>query len=108
MSGGAQGPEGGPSYEVWASDPFHLTGAPEKYRVGRFASCADAVAACERLVDDFLASRYREGMTREEMLAEYYSEGTEPYIVSLDPGCSFSARRHAEARAASLCDREPP
>lgn len=100
--GGPPGP-GSARYEVHAYNPFHLSGETERYRVGEFAECEPAVAACRKLVDDFLAARYRPGMTADELFALYQEGGPEPFILSDDPDCLFRATGYARERAAEIC-----
>ena len=56
-------------YTVFAYSSFHLMGDAEKYRLGEFDDCASAVAACEKVIDDFLLS-IREGTSSPETLLE--------------------------------------
>lgn len=90
-------------YEVWAHDAFHLDGDAERYRVGGFADCASAREACANVVADFLQSRFREGMSAEELFALYQGEGADPFIESDDPDCIFAAADYARRLAAELC-----
>jgi hypothetical protein len=104
----ATGPAPGEFYEVFASTPFHLSGEGERYRVGGFPDCASARAACQRIVDDFLAASYREDMLAEELLRIYQESGHEPFIQQAGAGpeeCLFRAAEYAANRAGELCGR---
>ena len=70
-------------------------GDAEKYLHAEFGSCAEAVALCQKLVDDFLQSTLGAARSRESLLAEYMSSGPEPYIASDDGTCRFSASDYA-------------
>lgn len=99
-------PEAGPGPDemlmVWAYDNFHLSGEAEKYEVGRFASCEEALEACRKTVDEFLEAAYQEGMSADELRGEYEARGPDPYIEPRRTECVFEARRYASLRAAAL------
>ena len=85
-------------YTVYAYHSFHLMGDAEKYMHAEFGSCADAIALCEKLVDDFLQSAPQAAHSPEALLAESMSSGPEPYIASDDGTCRFSASDYARRR----------
>lgn len=99
-------PEAGPGSDdlliVWAYENFHLSGEAEKYEVGRFASCEEALEACRRMVDEFLDGAFEEGMTADELRGEYEAFGPDPYIGPRERGCVFEARRYAGQRADAI------
>ena len=53
------------SYTVMVDDNAHYMDTSERRQFAEFPTCAAAIAACERLVDDYLRSAYRPGMTAE-------------------------------------------
>ncbi len=73
-------------------------GDAEKYRLGGFGDCASAVAACKRIVDDFLRSIGERARSPEAAVREYETFGPEPYIESDDPDCRFSATEYMRQR----------
>ena len=73
-------------------------GDAEKYRVGEFGDCASAVAACEKIIDDFLQSTRASANSSDTSLEEYASSSPEPYIESDDPACWFSAADYVGRR----------
>ena len=87
-------------YSVYAYSSFHLMGDAEKYLLGEFGDCASAVAACKKLVDDFLLSI--RATSPEALLDEYQNSGAEPYIASDDPACRFSATAYARRRIGEI------
>lgn len=90
-------------YAVWAHHSFHLSGEAEKYLVGRFDSCDEALEACRRLVEEFLESSYQEEMSPETLMEEYEASGPDPYIEPRREECVFRAREWARERAAEVC-----
>ena len=41
-------------YTVYVDDKFHYMDEDERYKLGEFEDCAAAIAACRRIVDEFL------------------------------------------------------
>ena len=44
------------TYTVFVDDNFHYMDESERYKLGEFADCASAVAACKQIVDEFLTT----------------------------------------------------
>jgi hypothetical protein len=91
------------SYKVMVDDNFHYMDEDERWELGSFATSAEALAACRKLVDESLVEEYRDGATAEQLFDRYTSFGDEPFVVALDgaPKVDFSARTYARERAAS-------
>lgn len=101
-------PETDLRYAVYAYTSFHFSGEAEKYLLGEFGDCPSAIAACRKLVDDFLLSIRKRADTPDALLAEYASSGPEPHIQSADPACEFSAAVYARRRIRELTNRGRP
>ena len=93
-------------YTVYVDDNFHYMDESERYKLGEFADCASAVAACKKLVDECLQQGFTESTTAEELQTSYSFFGEDPFILSDDPDCKFSARDYASRRIAEICGRE--
>jgi len=93
------------SYTVMVDDNYHyhFMDESERRQLAAFDDCAAAIAACQRLVDDFLQSAYRPGMTAEALWASYTRFGDDPFIVTTDEQCLFSAWDYARQRCEALC-----
>jgi hypothetical protein len=50
-------------YEVYVDDNFHYGEEEERYKLGEYDTCQDAVDACKKIVDDFKSQGYREGIS---------------------------------------------
>ena len=50
-----------------------------------------ARAACKKIVDEFLKKGYENGMSFKELYSGYTMFGEDPFIVSNDEKCRFSA-----------------
>lgn len=84
-------------------DNFHYMDESERYQLAEFDSCAAAVTACKEVVDDYLRMAYEPGMPVEELLTSYLSFGEDPYILTTDKQCLFSARDYARQRCEEMC-----
>ena len=78
-------------YEVYVDDNFHYMDKSERYKLGDFETCEEAVAACKKIVDEFLEKGYQKGMSFKELYEGYIGFGEDPFIVSDDKKCFFSA-----------------
>lgn len=93
------------TYRVLVDDNFHHMDEGERYTLGEFDSCEQAIAACRSIVDRFLIEQYRLGVTAQELLDTYRGFGDDPFVVTTDPLCSFSAWEYAQVRCVELCGR---
>ena len=98
---GAQGSK--KKYEVYVDDNFHYMDKSERYKLGDFETCEEAVAACKKIVDEFLEKGYQKGMSFKELYEGYIGFGEDPFIVSDDKKCFFSAWSYARERCIELC-----
>ena len=93
-------------FEVIVDDNFHYMDESERYVLGSFETFECALDAAKRIVDQYLASAYRPGITVEELYGSYTSFGEDPFIrsseVQADAG-TFSAWRYAKQQCAILC-----
>ena len=90
-------------YPVFVDDNFHYMDESERYQLGDFESLEEAVAACQRIVDEFLMSNYRPGMTAGELLTQYTFYGEDPFVFTGDGTVPFSARDYASQRVREIC-----
>jgi hypothetical protein len=81
------------AYTVYARRNKDGTGM---YKVGEFADCEPAIAACRKIVDDFLV-QHNSG-TAEEMFATYRSLGEYAAVATRDETCVFWPWKYAEQR----------
>ena len=88
-------------YTVYVDDNFHYMDESERYKLGEFDNCAAALAACKQIVDEFLLSNRGQC---EDVLVTYVMFGDDPFIVTDDPNCKFSARDYARERVRLLAE----
>lgn len=90
-------------YTVFVDDNFHHMDEEHRYKLGEFEDCESAIAACVRIVDDFLLANYQAGVASAEALyQQYVSFGEDPFIVP-SADCPFSAWEYAKKRCAEIC-----
>jgi hypothetical protein len=96
--------EPGPGpYTVFVYDNYHYMDHDEAYRYGDFGTCEEAVAACKRMVDDFLVVNHKPGMAAEYLWDIYTAFGDDPCILSSGDNCHFSAWDYAKLRCEEMC-----
>ncbi len=91
----------GYTYSVYVDDNYHYQDEDARYKLGDFASLDEAVAACKRMVDQFLKLEVPRDISAEERYREYTGFGPDPFIVTDDPGAghpAFSAWSYAKER----------
>ena len=91
------------TYKVIVDDNFHHMENGEQYEYAELSSCAEAIAACKKIVDEFLLPAYKPGMVAEELWALYTAFGDDAFIVTEDTQCRFSGWEYARRRCEELC-----
>jgi hypothetical protein len=71
-----------PIYKVLIDDNFHFQDESERVTHGTFDTADKALAACRRVVDEFLAGAYKLGMSSPALYEQYTLFGDDPFIVS--------------------------
>jgi hypothetical protein len=95
-------------YVVMVNDNFHYMDADERYLHGEFDDPDVATERCRRIVDEYLASALKPGMTAAELWESYMAFGEDPFIVSKGvPPASFSAWGYAKERCEALGSEAP-
>ena len=74
-----------------------------RHTLGEYQSADEALAVARRVVDEDLAELFRPGMSAATLFNQYTTFGRDPFIVSDDPACTFSAWDYARARSRELC-----
>jgi hypothetical protein len=90
-------------YKIVVNDNYHYMDEGESYTHGEFETAEAALGAARALVDEDLRGAYRPGMTADELYDQYTSFGEDPFIVSEDQSCRFSAWTYAEERCREMC-----
>jgi hypothetical protein len=91
------------TYKIAVDDNFHYMDENERSTLGEFETAASALSEAKALVDADLNSLYRPGMTAAELYDLFTSFGSDPFIVSEDQSCHFSAWSYAKQRCQEIC-----
>jgi len=99
-----QGEEPSKKYVVYVDDNFHLGDESERYKHGEYDSCEEAVATCKEIVDSFFEQVSANKFSFDEIYTYGYTMfGEDPFIVSEDESCRFSAWDYAKKRSLEIC-----
>jgi CRISPR/Cas system-associated protein Cas7 (RAMP superfamily) len=90
-------------YRVLVNENSHYMDESERHLAGEYERCEEAIEACRRIVDFFLAATHRPSMPVGELMKLYTLFGEDPFIVTPDPDCAFSAWDYARQRCAEIC-----
>ncbi len=95
---------GGTRYQVRVGDNFHMFDESHVGTHSTFETVRAAVEACERIVDEFLTSAYKPGITPDELLRTYAMFGASPFVLAADKSSvAFSAWDYAAKRSDAIC-----
>ena len=91
-------------FHVRIRENSHYMDESEAYDHGSFATYAEAETACRKIVDDYLASARKPGISAEDLFRSYTTFGEDPTIDAPGPnGERFSAWDYARKRCGKLC-----
>jgi hypothetical protein len=91
-------------YTVLVDDNFHYMDESARHRMGSFDTLDDAIAACKRVVDEWLEDSRKPEMTAGELYGMYQMFGEDPFIVSEgNRSVLFSAWEYAKKRCEEIC-----
>jgi guanosine-3',5'-bis(diphosphate) 3'-pyrophosphohydrolase len=96
------------SFHLRVYDSFHYSDESEADDIGHFETYAEALAEAKAIVDKFLASNWKSGITPEKLFEQYDDFGDDPSIIPDDPkeqnsNQHFSARKYAISRVEAIC-----
>jgi hypothetical protein len=92
------------SYKVFVDDNFHYQVNSERHELGEYESYEAAVTVCKRVVDQYLSSAFKEGVTAAELYRSYITFGQDPFVVPGPEKASFSAWAYAKRRCSEMAD----
>jgi hypothetical protein len=95
-------------FTVVIADNFHYMDESEYTSHGTFDTLEAAIAAAKSIVDSFLSSALKSGMTAEQLYEQYVHFGDDPFIRgSNQGGVPFSAWNYARGRCYEMCPPGP-
>lgn len=74
----------------------------ERYKFGEFNTKEEAIAQCKKIVDEFFEPHINDKLSFKELWQGYTMFGEDPYIVTEDKSCHFSAWDYAKQRCNEL------
>jgi hypothetical protein len=90
-------------FTVYVDDNFHYMDENERYKLGEYPTFEEALAACKKIVDDFLKENFKPGMTADELTTQYVLYGEDPWIMGDGQPYHFSARDYAREQVDEIC-----
>jgi len=91
------------TYKVIVADNYHYQDEESEYEGGTYTNCKEAKEACQEIVNASLhiIDNIEELSLseRQKLFEQYATFGEDPFIVTDDPRCSFSAWSYVR----SLC-----
>ena len=90
-------------------DNYHYMDEAERYELGAYATLEAATQAARALVDEFLLSALKPGMTAQQLFEHYTAFGEDPFIAPAEgEPAPFSAWDYARRRCGELCPGADP
>ena len=93
-------------YIVYVDDNFHHMDKSERYKLGEYTTCKEAISACKLIVEEYMEKGYSDTVTYEELYKGYTTFGEDPFIQSDDENCKFSAWDYAKKRCKELTKKD--
>ena len=90
-------------YAIYVDDHAHYADESRRRALGHFDSRGAALAAAKRIVDAYLEQAHEPGMSADALFRSYTTFGKDPFILSDDADCTFSAWDYARERCRQLC-----
>lgn len=87
------------SYKVFVDDNFHYMDEEHRYFLGEFDTAEAAIAACQKVVNEWPEEHYKPGMTAAELSTQYTFFGEDPFIMGGEGKVLFSAWDYASKQA---------
>ena len=80
-------------YKIYVDDNYHYMDESERYAAGSYSSLEEAVERCKEITIKSLEHFYENGITPENLSAQWAMFGEDPYVVGGDGPVPFSARK---------------
>ena len=91
------------NYQIFIDDNFHYMDESERIKGNTYNTAGKALAAAQQIVDECLKDLYRNGLSSDELYDLYVSSGKDPFIITSDDNCKFSAWDYAKSRCPGIC-----
>ena len=84
-------------YKIFIDDNYHYMDESERCAAGSYSSLEEAVEKCKEITIKSLEHFYENGITPENLSAQWAMFGEDPFIVGGDGPVPFSARKYITA-----------
>jgi hypothetical protein len=92
-------------YLVLVDDNFHYMDESARSTLGEFADAGAAIDRCRQIVDEYLQTAHRPGMSAKALFESYVTFGEDPFILCRDATeVRFSAWDYALSRCSQMCE----
>lgn len=93
-------------YTVFVDDNYHYMDESERYKAGEYDTAEEAIAKCKEIVDSFFNDKELLKQDYDGLVTSYVMFGEDPFIISEDKSCKFSARDYARQKAEELAKKK--
>ncbi len=80
-------------YKIYVDDNYHYMDESERYVADSYSSLEEAVERCKELTIKSLKDLYEDGITPENLSAQWAMFGEDPFVRGGDGSVPFSARK---------------
>jgi hypothetical protein len=92
------------TYRVFVEDNSQYMQTSMRAAVGSFPTAEEAMEAAREIVDKYLASAHRPGMTPQQLFENFKANGKDPFITAEGmEKVEFSAWAYAKGRCDKVC-----
>ena len=80
-------------YKIYVDDNYHYMDESDRYVADSYSSLEEAVERCKELTIKSLEDLYEDGITPENLSAQWAMFGEDPFVRGGDGSVPFSARK---------------
>ena len=80
-------------YKIYVDDNYHYMDESERHVADSYSSLEEAVERCKELTIKSLEEFYEDGITPENLSAQWAMFGEDPFVFGGDGSVPFSARK---------------
>jgi hypothetical protein len=88
-------------YKVYVDDNYHHLDERERFEVGSYDTLEEALEKCKEITVRSLEDQFEDGITPDQLSAQWAMFGEDPFIYGGDGSIPFSARTFITAE---LCE----
>lgn len=90
------------NFKVIVDDNYHYGGESDRYTVGSYASLEEALDKCKEITIKSLEHFYENGISPENLSAQWAMFGEDPYVFTGKGSVPFSARKFVTTELCQL------